>query len=499
MRQIIFHEETKTFHLYNEKISYILCVLENGHLGQLYFGKRLHDKADFSYLVEKCGRPMTSYIYEWDRTFSLEHIRQEYPVYGTTDYRHPAIELLQENGSRISEFQYESYEIIAGKPKLSGLPATYTESEEEAQTLRIFLKDALTGAKLALSYTIFDEYSAIARSAYIENAGEKNLHVLNIMSLSLDLPDKDYEWMQLSGAWSRERYIKNRTLEQGITAIDSMRGNSSHEHNPFLALKRHNTDENAGEAIGISLVYSGNFRMQAEVDTHDVTRITAGINPEGFDWKLEPRESFQTPEAVLVYSENGLNGMSQTFQKLYAKRLARGYWRDKARPILNNNWEATYFDFDTDKLLDIAREAKKDGIEMLVMDDGWFGKRNKDDSSLGDWVVNEEKIKGGLKNLVDKVNEIGLEFGIWFEPEMISPDSNLYKEHPEWAIQIPGREATESRCQYVLDLSRPEVQDYAYESVAKILRSANIKYVKWDMNRQLSDLGSTYLDEDSQF
>ena len=348
MRQIIFHKETKTFHLYNEKISYILCVLENGHLGQLYFGKRLHDKADFSYLVEKCGRPMTSYIYEWDRTFSLEHIRQEYPVYGTTDYRHPAIELLQENGSRISEFQYDSYEIIAGKPKLSGLPVTYTESEEEAQTLRIFLKDALTGAKLALLYTIFDEYSAIARSAYIENAGEKNLHVLNMMSLSLDLPDKDYEWMQLSGAWSRERYIKNRTLEQGITAIDSMRGNSSHEHNPFLVLKRHNTDENAGEAIGISLVYSGNFRMQAEVDTHDVTRITAGINPEGFDWKLEPGESFQTPEAVLVYSENGLNGMSQTFQKLYAKRLARGYWRDKARPILNNNWEATYFDFTED-------------------------------------------------------------------------------------------------------------------------------------------------------
>ena len=362
MRQIIFHEETKTFHLYNEKISYILCVLENGHLGQLYFGKRLHDKADFSYLVEKCGRPMTSYIYEWDRTFSLEHIRQEYPVYGTTDYRHPAIELLQENGSRISEFQYESYEIIAGKPKLSGLPATYTESEEEAQTLRIFLKDALTGAKLALLYTIFDEYSAIARSAYIENAGEKNLHVLNMMSLSLDFPDKDYEWMQLSGAWSRERYIKNRTLEQGITAIDSMRGNSSHEHNPFLALKRHNTDENAGEAIGISLVYSGNFRMQAEVDTHDVTRITAGINPEGFDWKLEPGESFQTPEAVLVYSENGLNGMSQTFQKLYAKRLARGYWRDKARPILNNNWEATYFDFNTEKRIGDSIHAEDEQL-----------------------------------------------------------------------------------------------------------------------------------------
>ena len=498
MRQIIFHKETKTFHLYNEKISYILCVLENGHLGQLYFGKRLHDKADFSYLVEKCGRPMTSYIYEWDRTFSLEHIRQEYPVYGTTDYRHPAIELLQENGSRISEFQYDSYEIIDGKPKLSGLPATYTESEEEAQTLRIFLKDALTGAKLALLYTIFDEYSAIARSAYIENAGEKNLHVLNMMSLSLDLPDKDYEWMQLSGAWSRERYIKNRTLEQGITAIDSMRGNSSHEHNPFLALKRHNTDENAGEAIGISLVYSGNFRMQAEVDTHDVTRITAGINPEGFDWKLEPGESFQTPEAVLVYSENGLNGMSQTFQKLYAKRLARGYWRDKARPILNNNWEATYFDFDTDKLLDIAREAKKDGIEMLVMDDGWFGHRNDDSTSLGDWKVNEQKLPGGLKPLVEQVNALGMKFGIWFEPEMISPDSDLYREHPDWAIAIPGRAGSLCRNQYVLDLSRKEVRDHAFESVAAVLHSANIEYVKWDMNRQLSDLGSVELPADRQ-
>ena len=263
------------------------------------------------------------------------------------------------SGTALYVYVSVMYEIIAGKPKLSGLPATYTESEEEAQTLRIFLKDALTGAKLALLYTIFDEYSAIARSAYIENAGEKNLHVLNMMSLSLDLPDKDYEWMQLSGAWSRERYIKNRTLEHGITAIDSMRGNSSHEHNPFLALKRHNTDENAGEAIGISLVYSGNFRMQAEVDTHDVTRITAGINPEGFDWKLEPGESFQTPEAVLVYSENGLNGMSQTFQKLYAKRLARGYWRDKARPILNNNWEVTYFDFTEDRLVEIARMSSE--------------------------------------------------------------------------------------------------------------------------------------------
>ena len=389
MRKIIFHKETKTFHLYNDKISYILCVLDNGHLGQLYFGKRIHDKADFSYLVEKCGRPMTSYIYEWDRSFSLEHIRQEYPVYGTTDYRHPAIELLQENGSRISEFQYDGYEISSGKPKLSGLPATYTEAEEEAQTLRVFLKDSLTGAQLELLYTIFEQYSAIARSARLKNSGNQNLHILNMMSLSLDLPDKDYIWMQLSGAWSRERYVKNRVLEQGITAIDSMRGNSSHEHNPFMVLKRENTDENVGEAIGVSLIYSGNFRIQAEVDTHDVTRITAGINPTGFDWKLEPMESFQTPEAMLVYSDQGLNGMSQTFQKLYAKRLARGYWRDRTRPILNNNWEATYFDFTEDRLVEIAGKAKECGVELFVLDDGWFGKRERDNSGLGDWIVNE--------------------------------------------------------------------------------------------------------------
>ena len=234
MRNIVFHKETKTFHLYNDKISYIMCVLKNGHMGHLYFGKRIHDKADFSYLVEECQRPMTSYIYEGDRNFSLEHIRQEYPVYGTTDYRHPAIEILQKNGSRISEFVYEGYEIIAGKVNLQGLPATYTESDEEAMTLRVYLKDALTGVLLELLYTVFSEYNAIARSVCVKNTGTETVHLLNVMSLSLDLPDQDYVWMQLSGAWARERYIKERTLEQGITAIDSRRGNSSHEHNPFM-------------------------------------------------------------------------------------------------------------------------------------------------------------------------------------------------------------------------------------------------------------------------
>ena len=475
-----------------------MCVLKNGHMGHLYFGKRIHDKADFSYLVEECQRPMTSYIYEDDRNFSLEHIRQEYPVYGTTDYRHPAIEILQKNGSRISEFVYEGYEIIAGKVNLQGLPATYTESDEEAMTLRVYLKDALTGVLLELLYTVFSEYNAIARSVCVKNTGTETVHLLNVMSLSLDLPDQDYVWMQLSGAWARERYIKERTLEQGITAIDSRRGNSSHEHNPFMVLKRPNAGETSGEVIGFSLIYSGNFRMQAEVDTHDVTRITVGINPDRFDWKLEPGEEFQTPEAVMVYSDQGLNKMSQTFHRLYAKRLARGYWRDRPRPILNNNWEATYFNFTEDRLVQIASKAKECGVELFVLDDGWFGQRNDDHAGLGDWVANPERLPNGIKGLSERIEAMGIKFGLWFEPEMTNKDSDLYRAHPDWILHTPGRNASHGRYQYVLDFSRKEVVEYIYEMMAKILSEAKVSYIKWDMNRSITECYSVALPADRQ-
>ena len=498
MRNIVFHKETKTFHLYNDKISYIMCVLKNGHMGHLYFGKRIHDKADFSYLVEECQRPMTSYIYEDDRNFSLEHIRQEYPVYGTTDYRHPAIEILQKNGSRISEFVYEGYEITAGKVKLQGLPATYTESDEEAMTLRVYLKDALTGVLLELLYTVFSEYNAIARSVCVKNAGTETVHLLNVMSLSLDLPDQDYVWMQLSGAWARERYIKERTLEQGITAIDSRRGNSSHEHNPFMVLRRKHTNEYRGEAIGFSLIYSGNFRIQAEVDTHNVTRVTAGINPEGFDWKLEAGEMFQTPEAAMVYSENGLNGMSQTFHKLYGRRLARGYWRDRCRPILINNWEATYFDFTEERLVAIARKAKECGVELFVLDDGWFGARRNDRAGLGDWIANPELLPNGISGLADRIEELGMKFGLWIEPEMVNKDSDLYRKHPDWMLQTPGRRVSHGRYQYVLDFSRKEIVDYIYGMIAKLLSESNISYIKWDMNRSITECYSIAYPADQQ-
>lgn len=495
---IIYHENSKTFHLFNDEISYIMMVLQNGHLGQLYFGKRIHDREDFSYLVEVSQRPMGSYVFEGDRTFSLEYLKQEYPVYGSTDYRHPAVEILQSNGSRISDFKYQSYTIEAGKPKLVGLPATYTEADSEAETLIIDLRDEVTGIRIQLLYTIFASGGVIARSSRIYNEGNEAVHLLQAMSLNLDLPDYDYEWIQLSGAWARERHVKVRCLEQGIQAIDSMRGHSSHEHNPFMVLKRPTADEHQGEVIGFSLIYSGNFLIQAEVDTHTNTRVLVGINPAGFDWKLDVNESFQTPEAVMVYSEQGLNGMSQTFHKLYQKRLARGYWRDKERPILNNNWEATYFDFTEERLVEIAGKAKECGVELFVLDDGWFGERSNDRAGLGDWVANPERLANGIVGLADKIEKLGMKFGLWFEPEMVNKDSNLYREHPDWIISVPGRNESHGRYQYVMDFSRKEVVDHIYNIMAKILSEAKVSYIKWDMNRSITECFSKALPADRQ-
>ena len=304
--------------------------------------------------------------------------------------------------------------------------------------------------------------------------------------------------ISLHGSWARERHIQRKPLGYGIQNVSSFRGESSHQDHPFLALADKNTTQEHGEVYAMNFVYSGNFRAQAEVSQYDYVRMSMGIHPENFCWKLESGESFQAPEVVMVYTDQGLDAMTGAFHKLYRKHLIQGKYKNKKRPILINNWEATYFDFNTEKLLSIAREASSLGIEMLVMDDGWFGRRNQDDCALGDWQVNEEKITGGLKNLVDEVNRLGMKFGIWFEPEMISPDSELYRQHPDWAIAIPGRPGTESRQQYVLDLSRKEVVDCVYNMVVSILKSANIEYVKWDMNRQLSDIGSVCLPADRQ-
>ena len=495
---IVFHEKNRTFHLFNDKISYIMAVLPNGQMGQLYFGKRIHQREDYSYLLEMMARPMGSYVFENDRTLSLEHVKQEYGVYGSTDYRCPAVEILQENGSRISDFCYKSHTVSGGKPKLKGLPATYTESDSEAETLTLVLEDKVTGIELELLYTLFAGSGIIARSARFLNCGKKPVHLLKAMSLCMDLPDHDYDWIQFSGAWARERYPKKRRLETGIQSVGSMRGHSSHEHNPFVILKRPTADEFQGEVIGFSLIYSGNFLAQAEVDTHDTTRVLLGINPEWFDWKLEPGEEFQTPEAVMVYTDRGMNDMSQTFHRLFQKRLARGYWRDRERPILINNWEATYFDFTEERIVEIAKKAKEQGIELFVLDDGWFGKRTSERAGLGDWKANPERLPEGITGLAQKVEELGMKFGLWFEPEMVNKDSDLYREHPDWILSVPERRQSQGRYQYVLDFSRKEVVDYIYDRMAEILGSGKVSYVKWDMNRSITECWSAALPADRQ-
>lgn len=487
---IEFNQEAQEFHLHNEEISYLISIMKNKQLGHLYFGKRVHSQDSFSHLIEEAHRPMTAYPFEGDLTFSLEHLKQEYPVYGTSDFKHPALEIQQENGSTISQFEYQSHRIFSGKPALDGLPATYVEQKDEAETLEITLADSVTNVELVILYTIFKNENAIARSARIQNKGSEKLHLTTAMSLSLDLPDSDYEMLQLSGAWSRERHIKTRKLVEGGQSVESTRGHSSHSHNPFIALKRPSTNEFQGEAIGFSLIYSGNFLANVEVDAYETSRVLIGINPFQFDWLLEPEETFQTPEAVIVFSDKGLNGMSQTYHTLYHDRLVRGEWRDKERPVLINNWEATYFDFDEDKIVQIAEKAKAAGIELFVLDDGWFGARNDDLHGLGDWTVNKQKLPNGITGLAQRIEDLGMGFGLWFEPEMVNKNSDLFREHPDWLIETPNRRASHGRNQFVLDYSRPEVVDAIYQMMAKILREAKVSYVKWDMNRSMTEVYS---------
>jgi alpha-galactosidase len=495
---IYYNEIEKEFHLQNNYISYIIKIMKNNQLGHLYFGKRLNHRESFGHLMNILPRGFTACVYEGDLEFSLDLLRQEYPSYGTTDFREPAFQVKQENGSIVTNFEYQSHKIYKGKPKLDGLPSTYTENDSEALTLEIWLKDNLINMDLVLIYTIFGEYGVITRSARFINNGKQKLKLIRAMSTSIDFPDADYEMLHLSGAWARERYIKLRRLQPGIQSVSSIRGASSAQQNPFIALKRPWTTEDEGEVFGFNLIYSGNFLAQVEVDYDNVTRVIMGIHPFNFGWILDSGESFQTPEAVMVYSDKGLNGMSQIFHKLYRNRLVRGKFRDGIRPILINNWEATYFNFDEKKILEIARTAKELGIELFVLDDGWFGSRNDDSSSLGDWFENKKKLPNGIKGLADKITAMGMKFGLWIEPEMVNKDSILYTQHPDWIIQVPGRRVSHGRNQYVLDFSRKEVVNYIYEMISKILREAPISYIKWDMNRNITEPYSIALPPERQ-
>ena len=494
---IWFNEECRQFHLTNGEISYIFRVYEDGKLLQLYYGVVVPER-DYSYLVELQHRPMTTYRKEGDLRYSLEHVRQEFPEYGTTDFRHPAICLRQENGLRITDFVYVSHQIVDGKPALEGLPATYTETQTEAKTLILTLRDEVTEVEVQLFYTIFADWPVITRSSKVINQGRETCYLESLASLSLDLPDADYDWLQLSGAWARERHIKERPLQQGIQSIESTRGISSPHHNPFVALKRPETTEFSGPVLGTALVYSGNFLIQAEVDTYDVTRLQLAINPFGFEWKLAAGQSFTSPEALLVYSERGLNGMSQVFHQLFRRRLARGYWRERARPVLINNWEATYFDFSENQLLELAEKAQEVGVELFVLDDGWFGQRTNDRAGLGDWFVNPERLPQGLGSLAERIHGLGMQFGLWFEPEMVNKDSQLYRTHPDWLLAVPDRQPHHGRNQFVLDYSRPEVVDEIFERLSAVIEEAQLDYIKWDMNRPLTDVFSAAWPADQQ-
>ena len=485
---IKFHEGSKTFHIYNKHLSYITCIMENGQMENLYYGKAIRDKEDFSYLHEEIMRSLMAVCVPEPGLLSMQYTKQEYPVYGTGDYRNPALTVRQENGSEIVDFKYVSHEIYGGKKKLAGLPATYTENEEEATSLDITLHDSVMDTDLVLTYSVYEDYPVVTRSARLVQKGDQKIRLENVMSVAVEFPDMDYEMIHLSGAWARERYVKTRKLEMGIQAVQSLAGTgSSSEQNPFIALKRPHTTEDTGEVFGFSFVYSGNFLAQVEVSTYEMTRVMMGINPQGFSWELSKDEEFQTPEVVMVYSDKGLNKMSQTYHRLYRKRLMHGEWRDKARPILLNNWEATYFDFNEEKILTIAKKAKEAGVELFVLDDGWFGARNDDYRGLGDWYVNLEKLPDGISGLSRKVEELGLKFGLWVELEMVNKDSDLYRAHPDWIISAPNRFESHARHQNVLDFSRKEVVDYIYEMIAKVIRESSISYIKWDMNRYMSE------------
>ena len=500
---IFYNKSQNIFHLQAKDTSYVIKILKSGHLGHVYWGAQIKKDRDLSHLIRHKERILEPYLSPEDEEFhdesySLDMIPQEYPAYGHTDYRQPAYHVELENGSRISDLRYQSHKIKQGKEELAGLPATYVEDENEAETLKIKLKDEVTNLEVVLSYTVYEKFSAITRSAKFINKGQENINLNRVLSASVDFNEADFELLQLSGSWSRERHLKRRELEHGIQSIESTRGASSPYQNPFLALVNKNTTEEQGQAYGFSLVYSGNFLGQVQVNHFDQTRVNLGINPFDFNWLLEPTDSFQTPEVVMVYSNKGLNQMSQTYHKLYRTRLARGKYRDKVRPILVNNWEATYFDFNEDKLLDLAETASELGVELFVLDDGWFGKRDDDRSSLGDWFVDERKLPNGLDSLGNKIEELDMDFGLWFEPEMISPDSELYRTHPDWCIHVPERGRSRGRHQLILDLSRKEVQDKLITMLSDILENAPISYVKWDMNRHMTEIGSADLPPERQ-
>ncbi|MFC5448883.1 alpha-galactosidase [Paenibacillus aestuarii] len=486
------------FHLQTKSASYVIQLVQGKYAAHVHWGRRVRGTglSDTLALRRRCSfSPSTE---PDELSLSLDTLPQEMPAYGSSDFRVPAYQVQLDNGSTVSEPVYESHRIYPGKSRLEGLPSTYAEAEDEAESLDIVLHDPLIGLKVVLTYTVFRDFDAVARSVRYVNASGQPMRLLRALSMGIDLPHAKFDALHLSGSWARERYVERRPLTTGGSVIESRRGASSHSLNPFLALLSPDADEEHGEAYGFSLVYSGNFIAQAEIDPYGTTRVVMGINPFDFAWLLEAGESFQAPEAVLVYASEGIGQMSRTYHRLYRTRLCRGSYRDQSRPILINNWEATYFQFTADRIEDIAQAGQALGLELFVLDDGWFGRRDNDRSSLGDWFVDRKKLPLGLPDLAERVRKLGLQFGLWFEPEMVSPDSDLYRKHPDWCLHVPDRRRTLARHQLVLDFSRQDVRDYIVTVMSEILSSCPISYVKWDMNRNMTEIGSAGLTRDRQ-
>ena len=494
---IVFDGEKRIFKLDTAASSYVIELYDENYILNTYYGAKIPDMGPVG---REKRRPNASFSLAnpviGENGFTPDTAPMEYGCNGAADFRISALAVRNANGDSVTDIRYTGHKIYPGKPEIPGQPSTYVNPGDGAETLELYAADAVTGVRVTLYYTVFSNYSVMTRRVRIENASEKVFEIERAFSLCVDLPSMEYDMVTLYGRHCSERSVERRALAHGVQGVESKRGVSGHCQNPFVALAERDAGEEHGNVYGFNLVYSGNFSALAECDFNCTTRFIMGINPVDFGWKLAPGESFDTPEAVMVFSCEGLGGMSRIFHRFYSNNLIRGRWKTEKRPILINSWEAAYFDFDTEKLVAFAKEAKALGFDMLVMDDGWFGKRNDDTTSLGDWFVNEEKLPGGLAPLIERVNAEGLKFGIWYEPEMISPDSELFREHPDWHVHVDGRDPMLGRNQYVLDVSREDVRENIWRQMYRVLSENRIDYVKWDFNRNISDAGSAILPPD---